>query len=124
MTDDDSPTLPLPGLDEVTPAAGGPTALEASARRSLAALERQGLLDERHALTMQLVLDLARAVGRAAAKGQAAAAALAAAQLREAFGLLPQPDGGDQGDEWDQLARDLREAAAEERKRHAASLGQ
>jgi hypothetical protein len=120
--DDDQAALALPGLDDPTPA-GGLTALETAARRSLAALQASGLLEDRHAVTMQLVLDLARSVGRASAKGQAAAAAMAAAQLREAWALLPQPDGGSEGDEWDELARDLRHAAAEERTRHQVALG-
>lgn len=120
--DDDQAVLALPGLEDTQPA-GGTTPLETAARRSLAALQASGLLEDRHAVTMQLVLDLARAVGRSAAKGQAAAAAMAAAQLREAWALLPQPDGGTSGDEWDELARDLRAAAAEERTRHGIAQG-
>lgn len=115
--------LALPGLTDAATPAGGLTALEQATQRSLRALEAEGLLTERHAVTMQLVLDLAKSVGRASQKGQAAAAAMAAAQLREAWALLPQPEGSHQGDEWDQLARDLREAAALERQRHAASFG-
>lgn len=120
--DQEQSALALPGLDDHT-RAGGITALETAARRSLAALQASGLLEDRHAVTMQLVLDLARSVGRASDKGQAAAAAMAAAQLREAWALLPQPDGGHQGDEWDELARDLRQAAADERARHAVAMG-
>jgi hypothetical protein len=122
--DDDQAALPLPGIGDAQPtSAGGITPLEQACRRSLAALEDAGLLSERHAVTMQLVLDLSRSVGRASNKGQAAAAAMAAAQLREAWALLPQPDGAEQGDEWDELARDLRAAAAEERTRHRVALG-
>lgn len=121
--DDTQAALALPGLEDVQPA-GGTTALETAARRSLAALQTAGILEDRHAVTMQLVLDLARSVGRASAKGQAAAAAMAAAQLREAWALLPQPDGSTSGDEWDELARDLRAAAAEERLRHGLAVGQ
>lgn len=109
----------LPGLEEP---AGRSTPLEDAARKSIQALQAQGLLGPEHAITLQLVLDLARAVGQSAGS-HASAAAMAAAQLREAWATLPQPveDGGD-GDQWDQLARELREAAAAERRRHAQVL--
>jgi hypothetical protein len=100
--------LALPGLDDRP--AGPLTQLEQAMRRSIAALE--------------LCLALARAVGRATDKGQAAAAAMAAAQLREAWQLLPEPGGAAAGDQWDQLARELREASELERQRHAQALGQ
>src|SRR5213075_947187 len=102
MSESEQEALPLPGLDDPTPA-GGVTELETAARRSLMALDQAGLLEPRHALTMRLVLDLARAVGRSAQKGQAAAAAMAAAQLREAWALLPQPVDGSAGDAFDEL---------------------
>jgi hypothetical protein len=47
---------------------------------------------------------------------------MAAAQLREAWATLPQPEDATVGDEWDTLARELREAAAAERARHAQVL--
>lgn len=117
---------PLPGLELEAPStpAGGVTPLEAAARRSLAALAVDGGLTEAHALPMQLVLDLAGAVGRAAAKGQGAAAAMAAAQLREAYQLLlPELPDVKPGDSWDELAAELREAAQLERTR-AREAGQ
>lgn len=111
----------LPGLE---PDPTGPRslgALEAAARRSLQALADAGVLGPQHAMTMQLVLDLARAVGLASGS-HASAAAMAAAQLREAWATLPQPADAVDGDEWDTLARELRAAAAEERTRHARVL--
>lgn len=122
MAVDDSSSLEaggdvaLPGLESSTPRT---TDLEAAARRSLQALDAAGVLGPQHAMTMQLILDLARAVGLAS-RSHASAAAMAAAQLREAWATLPQlADATDDGDEWDRLARELREAAAAERQRHA-----
>lgn len=107
---------PLPGLEDTQP--GGLYPLEVAARRSLAALEAAGLLNASHALPMALVLSLAQAVAYSSATGKASAAALAAAQLREAFGLLPALEvSAAGGDEWDQLAADLRASAESERAR-------
>jgi hypothetical protein len=107
--------LPLPGLQDQ---ANGVTELETAVRRSLAALDAAGLLTEVHAMPMQLVLDLARAVGLGTRSGRASAAALAAAQLREAWALLPALDAtGSGGDEWDALAVQLRREADAERAR-------
>lgn len=109
----------LPGLEDgVTRRT---TDLEDAARRSLRALADAGVLGPQHAMTMQLVLDLARAVGQASGS-HASAAAMAAAQLLEAWASLPQPADETVGDEWDTLARELREAAALERARHAQVL--
>lgn len=116
-----SEQLALPGLDERP--AGQLTQLEQAMRRSIAALSSAGVLDESHALPLELCLALARAVGRATDKGQAAAAAMAAAQLREAWQLLPEPGGAGGTDAWDQLARELRQASELERQRHAQALG-
>lgn len=66
-----------------------PSSLEIAAKTSLAALDAAGLLSNREAVIVQLVLDLAKVTGRAAAAGQAAAAALAAKQLMEALERLP-----------------------------------
>ena len=115
MTEPKNPTaneatepLPLPGLE---PAAQGLAPIELAARRTLAALEAVDLVDERHALPMQLILDLATVVGKACRKGQAAAAAMATAQILAALAtLMPEVEGGD-GDAYDQLAADLRSAA-------------
>lgn len=113
--------LPLPGLQDQP---GGVTELETAVRRSLAALDAEGLLTEVHAMPMQLVLDLARAVGLGTRSGRASAAALAAAQLREAWALLPALDpSGSQGDEWDALAIKLRREADKERERQRRDAG-
>lgn len=110
--------LPLPGLDDA-PAGRDVSKLELAARRSIGALHAAGLLDDSHAVALELVLSLSRAVGRASDRGQAAAAAMGAAQLREAWAMLPTIQGDQSGDEWDQLARELREASEAERRRHA-----
>lgn len=98
----------LPGLE---PPARGVSNLQLAARRTIAALDSQGLLEERHALTCQLLLDLADAVDSGRRAGRASAVAMAAAQLREAYLTLPEPVVGGDGDGWDQLAQELRAAA-------------
>lgn len=114
--------LPLPGLADQ--AGGQVTELETAVRRSLAALDAAGLLHETHAMAMQLVLDLARAVGLGTRSGRASAAALAAAQLREAWALLPTLDmTTGQADEWEKLATDLRHQADLERQRQRKAAG-
>jgi hypothetical protein len=111
----------LPGLEPPTEH-HAPSQLEAAARRSLEALHAAGLLTEAHAMPMALVVELARVVGRAVTNGQGAAAAMAAAQLREAWTMLPDLEGAGAGggDEWEQLARELRKASEDERRRIAS----
>lgn len=99
----------LPGLE---PPAERESALELAARRTLAELERLGLLEERHAVLCQLVLELSAAVAAGRKGGRASAAAMAAAQLLAAVDQLPTPvERGDGDDAWTQLAADLRAAA-------------
>jgi hypothetical protein len=108
--------LPLPGLE---PAAPGLSPIERAARRTLSALKAVDLVDERHALPMQLILDLSTVVGAACRKGQAAAAAMATAQILAALAtLMPEAEGGE-GDGYDQLAADLRSAALDSARRAA-----
>jgi len=105
------PTDPvLPGLDAPPPTA---SALELSTRRTIAALEALGLVDERHSMLLQLMLDLAQVVDAGRRHAKASAAAMAAAQLLAAYTLLmPETEGGGgDGDAFDQLASDLRDAA-------------
>lgn len=100
----------LPGL-EPPPRSASP--LELAAHRTIQALQDEGLLEPRHALTCQLILDLSQAVDAGKRAGRASAVAMAAAQLREAFLSLPEPaTGGEEGDAWEALARELGRAAA------------
>lgn len=102
---------PLPGLEPAQ--AGTVGEVERAARRTIAALV--GVLDDRHALTMQTVVTLARQLDRAAgsAKSKDYGVANLAAQLREFLALLlpEETTEGGAGDEWDELARELRAAA-------------
>lgn len=109
MTSDQPTAQPmLPGLEEPErPEA----ALVTAARRTIAALDADNLLTEQHALPCALLLALADAVDAGRRGGKAAAVAMAAAQLRETWQALPQPEGGDR-DAWDELAEELRSAAA------------
>lgn len=106
MSDDEQ--LELPGLEEPPAAAG---ALELAVRKTIRALDDLNLLEPRHALTCQLMIELAQAVAAGRAARRASAVALAAAQLREAFLSLPEPETeGGTDDAWTQLADDLRAA--------------
>lgn len=116
MTDPKNPTLteattplPLPGLDE--PAGPGLGLLEVAARRTLAGLEADGLLLERHALLAEGILSLARVMTVAEKKGAATAAAHAFNGILAAFAVLvPEGEGG-VTDDYDLLANELRDAA-------------
>lgn len=92
---------PLPGMADLAPAE---TPLEVAARLQIEDLRSRGLLDQSHAITVQLVLDLARVVGLSAAKGKAAGAALAARQLQDAVAALPSA----RADSFEQLSSKLR----------------
>lgn len=109
MTDDHD--APLPGLETPTPGEGPVTA---AARRTIAALESAALLDEFHAVMCAALLTTAQQLDRAATSTRAKDYGVAnlVAQLRETWtALAPEAkEGGN--DAWDQLAEDLRRAAA------------
>lgn len=88
-----SETAPtLPGLDAM---AAPTSAMEVAARQQIAGLRDAGLIKPEHGLTVQLILELAAAIGKASAKGQAAALSMASRELREAMELLPKPAASD-----------------------------
>jgi hypothetical protein len=62
---------------------------------TLGALERDGLLEPRHAALGQLALELADAVAAGRRGGRASAAAMAAAQLLAVLEALPAPMAAD-----------------------------
>lgn len=89
-----------PTLDGLTlPAQAQASGLELAAITTLRRLDELGMLDDADALTAQLILELARAVGAGVRNGRASAVAMAAKELREAFASLPavprQSDGFD-----------------------------
>lgn len=91
MSDDDQPTLP--GLEP--PGTGAEPPMVQAARTTLLALQRDGVLEDRHAVLVALVLELAQAVAAGSRSGRASAAAMAAAQLRETMLVLdPPPEVG------------------------------
>lgn len=108
-TNDDQPMLPLPGLDP-DPKPGG--ALVAAVRRTIAALERQNVLSERHAATLALALALAQSIDGGAAARRASAVAMAAKELREVLAILEELATGDDDelDPFDALAKAMAEA--------------
>lgn len=101
----------LPGLD------GGPAspgALTTACRATLAALARDGLLEDRHTATAALLLALAESIDQLTRYGgtrKGTPLALLAREMREALSTLPEPTG--RVDEaWSILEQDLRRAAA------------
>lgn len=105
---------PIPGLE---PPSRGASALEVATRRSIVALEADGLVDERHSMVTQLMIELAIAVDAGRRGGKASAAAMAAAQLIAAYQLLvPVEDGGETHDAYDDLASELRGIADDVRR--------
>lgn len=79
----------FPGLGSQS--SGLVSGLEAAALTTIEALDRQHLLGPEHTLTVQLVVELARAVAAGVRSGRASAVALAAKELREALATLPEP---------------------------------
>ena len=84
-----------PTFDGLTLPTGTTTPLEVAAQATLAALDADGLLEPRHALTSQLVLDLSSSIGAGVRTGKTAAVALAARQLLDALASLPAPMAAD-----------------------------
>jgi|GEM_PF-6102243 len=82
----------IPTLPGITLPQLGQSGIEASARATLAALDQSGLLEPRHALTCQVVLELARSVGTGLQAGKVTVAtATLSKHLLEAIEKLPQP---------------------------------
>lgn len=109
MTETDRAWQPtLPGL--TLPGSGQSVPLEDAALATIAALDRAGALQDTDALTIQLVLELSRAVGAGVRNGRASAAAMAAKELRELIGMLPKVTGGDEGGAWGELVAGLADA--------------
>lgn len=100
----------LPGIELPKPDS---TPIENAARQTIEELHSVGLLEPRHALSVQLVLDLARSVGHGlvAARVSVATATLAR-QLLDAIETLPTPPPP-VSDAWAVLEDQLAEAAAE-----------
>lgn len=97
----------LPGL---TPPSSNTGSLSKAAVASIAALEQDGLIEARHALTVQLILGLAQSLDGDLARGKITVAmSQATKQLLDAIDSLPTPDAGP-SDEWDEMARAFAEA--------------
>lgn len=97
----------LPGMGPESP---GPSRIEAAAERQIAFLESQGRLTEDHAIVVELIRDLARAVGSSSVQRRGSALAMTAKELREALALLPAPTKATDG--WTELERTLQSAVA------------
>lgn len=111
----------LPGLEADAPADGS---IVKAARRTLRALEQSGDLEDRHAVMAAALVVAARSLDRAAAPGgktKEYAVANLTREIRETWtALQPETTEGAEGDEFDALAADLRDAMADEQRRAAA----
>ena len=107
-----------PTLDGLTPPAGNVGSLSRAAVATIEALERDGLIEPRHTLTVQLILGLAGSLDGDLARGKITVAmSQATKQLLDAIASLPTPDAGP-SDEWDEMLRAF--ADADRRARAAA----
>lgn len=98
----------FPDLDDA-PAIGSPSELEEAARASIRALDAAGLLKPRHALTVHLILSLARSLGAEMQRGKITVAmSQATKQLLDAWATLPEPI--DTSTEWDTFVEALMNA--------------
>ena len=107
-----------PSLPGLTLGSSGttPSELETAARATIQALDEGGLLEPRHALTVQLILGLSRSLGRDMAMGKITVAmSQATRQLLDAIATLPVPTGAPADDAWDALASALANADAEQK---------
>lgn len=105
----------LPGLEPPTRSA---SPLEVATRRTITRLHELGLVDESHAMLTRLLVDLAEVVDAGRRQGKASAAAMAAAQILATYQILVPVDSGEGGedDPFDELAGELRDAAAAARR--------
>lgn len=88
-------TLPIPGLDE--PSGRPVDALEKAVRRTLRALELEGLIEERHAARLQLAIELAQIVSLKRATGKVSTVGNDARVLMELIDkLLPEESAVDE----------------------------
>lgn len=86
-----SEQLALPGL-VIPEALDSDSAMVAAAKASLAELRRTGAVESRHAVQVQLVLQLARVIDAGSRTGRASAVAMASKELRETMLVLDPPD--------------------------------
>lgn len=100
-----------PTLDGLTLPTMTPSGMDGAAMTTLRRLDDLGLLDDRHTLTCQLILELAHVIGAGSRNARASAVAMAAKELREALATLPQPvDTPAGGTDWDAFAQSLKDA--------------
>jgi hypothetical protein len=97
----------LPGL---TPPTGSTGSLAKAAVATIAALEADGLIEARHALTVQLILGISASLDADLSRGKITVAmSQATKQLLDAIDSLPTPDAGP-SDEWDEMVRAFADA--------------
>jgi hypothetical protein len=89
---------------------GDPGVLEHAALATIEALDLEGMLTQRHALTVQLILELSRSLGQDMARGRITVAmSQATRQLLDAIATLPVPAAAP-SDAWTQLEDALHKA--------------
>lgn len=95
MTNDYEASETLPGLELVPSDQKDVSPMRRAVIATIEALEKDRLLEPRHAGLCQLALELADAVTAGRRSGRASAAAMAAGQLRDTLLALPAPVAGD-----------------------------
>ncbi|MCC2034215.1 hypothetical protein [Microbacterium allomyrinae] len=95
MPNDHETAIELPGLELHPDGQQSVSAMRGAVIATIAALEKEGLLEPRHVAMCQLALEMADSVAAGRRSGRASAAAMAAAQLRETLMALPAPVAGD-----------------------------
>lgn len=81
----------LPGLEVPEPTAAD-SPMVTAAKLTLGELRRTGAVEARHAVQVQLVLQLAHAIDKGSQSGRASAVAMASKELRETMLVLDPPD--------------------------------
>ena len=109
MTTTTSPNQPaLPGFELEEPGSGPSSAMRRAVAVTITALERDGLIEDRHAAMCQLALELADSVTAGRRSGRASAAAMAAAQRRETLLALPSPAQAQVAEQFAELVAELK----------------
>ena len=119
-THDDQSDPWQPGLPGLTPDLAPAGRLTKAARATLDSLTEQGLLEDRHALHVQAILQLAEQLDRETRGKLTVAVGTGWRTLLDMIEQLPQPTAA-HSDAWDDMARAFAEADARARADAAAA---
>ena len=112
MTTPHQPDLPLPGLEEPQ---RKPAPLEDAVRRTLRALEQEGLIEERHSARLQLAIELSQIITHKRQTGKTSTVANDAKVLVDLLDKILPDDQGIDSALREAMAKWAEEVAALER---------